>query len=115
MLRDVQIEDSALKRVEAIINSMTKEERQKPELLQNASRRRRIARGSGTTLEEVNQLIQQYQEMRKLMRQISKNQKRFGKRLVPPPGPMDPAALVHGGAPAPRMKKKKKRNKLRGF
>ncbi len=115
MLREVQIEDSALKRVEAIINSMTKEERQKPELLQNASRRRRIARGSGTTLEEVNQLIQQYQEMRKLMRQISKNQKRFGKRLVPPPGQMDPAAFVHGGAPAPRMKKKKKRNKLRGF
>ncbi len=114
MLRDVKIEDSALKRVEAMINSMTKEERRKPELLQNISRRRRIARGSGTTVEDVSQLIQQYHEMRKLMRQISKNQKLLGKRQTPPPGPFDPTAVFSGGVP-PAKPKKKRKNKLRGF
>lgn len=60
-----------LKRVEAILNSMTPEERRRPEIL-NASRRRRIARGSGTTVEEVNRLMKQYREMRRLMKHLKK-------------------------------------------
>ncbi len=56
---------------EAIINSMTREERRRPELL-NASRRRRIARGSGTQVQDVNRLIKQYREMRRLFKRLNK-------------------------------------------
>jgi signal recognition particle subunit SRP54 len=59
-----------LKRVEAIILSMTRKERRDPSIL-NASRRRRIAKGSGTSLPEVNRLIKQFGEMQKLMKQLS--------------------------------------------
>ncbi len=60
-----------LKKVEAILNSMTPEERRHPEIL-NASRRRRIARGSGTTVQDVNQLMKRYREMRRLMKHLKK-------------------------------------------
>ena len=59
-----------LKRVEAIIQSMTPRERREPGVL-NASRRRRIAKGSGTSLPEVNRLVKQFGEMQKLMKQLS--------------------------------------------
>src|SRR3982751_6242484 len=62
--------EAQLKRTEAIIDSMTKEEREDHRIL-NASRRRRVARGSGSTVTEVNQLIKQYTEMRQMMRQLS--------------------------------------------
>ena len=65
---DAQDVNSDLKQIEAIINSMTTQERRLPNLL-NASRRRRIARGSGTTVEAVNQLIKRFRDMQKLMRQ----------------------------------------------
>jgi signal recognition particle subunit SRP54 len=61
-----------LKRTEAIIDSMTKEERGDHRIL-NASRRRRVARGSGTTVAEVNQLVKQYVEMRQMMQQLSRS------------------------------------------
>jgi signal recognition particle subunit SRP54 len=61
----------SLKRVEAIIGSMTPAERTKPSIL-NGSRRRRIARGSGTSVQDVNQLIRQFGEMRRMMKQMSK-------------------------------------------
>lgn len=64
-------EDKALKRAEAIILSMTKEERENPQLL-NGMRRRRIANGSGTTIQEVNKLIKQYEEIRKIFSKIGK-------------------------------------------
>ncbi len=64
------VDRGELKRTEAIIQSMTVQERREPEIL-NASRRRRIARGSGTSLPEVNRLIKQFGEMQKLMRQFS--------------------------------------------
>jgi signal recognition particle subunit SRP54 len=64
------VDRGELKRTEAIIQSMTPAERRDPEIL-NASRRRRIARGSGTSLPEVNRLIKQFGEMQKLMRQFS--------------------------------------------
>ncbi len=62
--------EQELKRTEAIIDSMTREERTDHKIL-NANRRRRIARGSGTVVAEVNQLIKQYTEMRQMMRQLS--------------------------------------------
>jgi signal recognition particle subunit SRP54 len=72
MARDAQaaVDSGQLKRVEAIIQSMTRVERNDPNIL-NASRRRRIARGSGTSLQDVNRLIKQFGEMQKLMRQMS--------------------------------------------
>ena len=72
MAKDAQkaVDTGELKRTEAIIQSMTTEERRDPNVL-NASRRKRIARGSGTSLPEVNRLIKQFAEMQKLMRQFS--------------------------------------------
>ena len=66
-LKDVEIDDDAFKSVEAIIHSMTKEERQNPAII-NASRRQRIARGSGTSLVEVNRLMKQFEQTRKMMK-----------------------------------------------
>ena len=66
-----------MKRIEAIIQSMTPRERQEPSVL-NASRRRRIAQGSGTTLPDVNRLIKQFAEMQKLMKQFSSSGGRRG-------------------------------------
>jgi signal recognition particle subunit SRP54 len=63
------VDSGELKRVEAVIQSMTREERQNPDVL-TASRRRRIARGSGTQLQDVNRVIKQFGEMRKLMKQF---------------------------------------------
>jgi signal recognition particle subunit SRP54 len=64
------LEGDHLKYIEAMILSMTAEERQKPDII-NGSRRKRIARGSGTTVEELNQLLKQFAEMRTMMRQLS--------------------------------------------
>ena len=76
---------ASCKRVEAIIQSMTPAERRDPNIL-NASRRRRIARGSGTTLQEVNRLIKQFAEMQKLMKQLSSSGGRRGLAGVLPFG-----------------------------
>ncbi|MCI0707780.1 MAG: signal recognition particle protein [Ignavibacteriae bacterium] len=72
---NAQVDDSALGRVEAIIQSMTNEERQRPSII-NGSRRKRIAMGSGTTVQEVNRLLKQFDEMQKMMRKFSKGGKR---------------------------------------
>ena len=66
-MKDVEIDDNAFKGVEAIIHSMTKKERQNPNIIDN-SRKKRIAAGSGTTLQEVNQLLKQFSEMGKMMK-----------------------------------------------
>lgn len=65
------IDDNQIKRVEAIIRSMTPEERRRPDIL-NGSRRRRIARGSGTTPQDINRLMNQFKQTQKLMRQFSR-------------------------------------------
>ncbi|MBE6314403.1 MAG: signal recognition particle protein [Muribaculaceae bacterium] len=65
-IKDIDIDDNAFKGIEAIINSMTPDERRRPEII-NGSRRQRIARGSGTTVVEVNRLIKQFEETRKMM------------------------------------------------
>ena len=66
-LKDVDIDDDAFKGIEAIIYSMTPQERANPEII-NGSRRQRIAKGSGTTLQDVNRLLKQFDETRKMMR-----------------------------------------------
>jgi signal recognition particle subunit SRP54 len=67
--KDLQVDDGQLERVEAIIRSMTLHERRNPDVI-NGSRRRRIAAGSGTSVQEVNQLLSQFKQMRKLMKQM---------------------------------------------
>jgi signal recognition particle subunit SRP54 len=70
-LRGMKVDERELDRVEAIVLSMTPEERRRPELIKG-SRRLRIARGSGTTVQAVNQLVKQFEQMRKLMKSISR-------------------------------------------
>lgn len=69
-LKDADIDDSQLNRIEAIITSMTKAEREKPSII-NPSRKRRIAAGSGTKVEEVNRLLKQFDQMQKMMKQFT--------------------------------------------
>ena len=69
-LKDVDIPDDAFKHVEAIIKSMTPEERRNPDII-NPSRKNRIARGSGRSLEEVNRLMKQFEDMKKMMKMMS--------------------------------------------
>lgn len=69
-MKDVEIDERAFTRLEAIITSMTKEERNKPDII-NGGRRRRIALGSGTQIQDVNRLLKQFEEMRKQMRQLT--------------------------------------------
>ena len=69
-LRDVDIDDRQMLRIEAIIKSMTAKEREKPDII-NASRKRRIAAGSGMRVEDVNKLLNQYDQMKKMFRQMS--------------------------------------------
>ena len=71
-LNNINIDPKQLARVEAIILSMTVEERRKPEILK-ASRKQRIAKGSGTSVEEVNRLLKQFEQMKIMMKQISNN------------------------------------------
>ncbi|MGC4375612.1 signal recognition particle protein [Fictibacillus sp. Mic-4] len=69
-LKNIQIDEKQLGHVEAIIQSMTKHEREQPEII-NASRRKRIAKGSGRTVQEVNRLIKQFEDMKKMMKQMA--------------------------------------------
>ena len=69
-LKDAKVDEKMLARQEAIIKSMTRAEREKPDIL-NASRRKRIAAGSGTTVEDVNKLLKQFDQVNKLMKQFS--------------------------------------------
>jgi signal recognition particle subunit SRP54 len=86
-VKDMEMDEGALKHIEAIIQSMTVEERLRPEVI-NGSRRRRIARGSGVEVSDVNQLIKQFREMKKMMKTMSKL---LGKGRAP-----DLGALVGG-------------------
>ena len=69
-IKDLDIDDDAFKGIEAIIRSMTPQERTNPEIL-NGSRRARIAKGSGTNVQEVNKLLKQFDETRKMMRMMT--------------------------------------------
>ena len=69
-IKDVDIDDDAFKSIEALIQSMTPKERSNPEIL-NTSRRKRIAQGSGTTIQDVNRLIKQFDQTRKMMKMVT--------------------------------------------
>ena len=77
-LKDVSIDEKAIGRTQAIIRSMTKKEREKPDIL-NSSRKKRIAAGSGTTVEDINRLLKQFDQTKKMMKQFS-SQGKTGKR-----------------------------------
>jgi signal recognition particle subunit SRP54 len=69
-LKDAKIDEKAIAHMEAIIQSMTPKERMKPDII-NASRKKRIAAGSGRSVEEVNRLLKQFEQTNKLMKQLS--------------------------------------------
>jgi signal recognition particle subunit SRP54 len=73
-IKDLKVDEKQLIKIEAIINSMTPEERRYPHII-NGSRKRRIARGSGTTIMDVNKVLKQYKEMKKLMKKMKKSGK----------------------------------------
>lgn len=77
---DEERAEKELKRIEAIINSMTKAERAKPSII-DPKRKRRIAAGSGTTVPEVNKLLKQFEQMQKMMKQVTKNPKAFARMM----------------------------------
>ena len=85
-IKDIDIDDNAFKGIEAIIQSMTPRERTNPEIL-NGSRRQRIAKGSGTSLQEVNRLIKQFDQTRKMMKMVtSSNMGKMMGRMPKLPG-----------------------------
>ncbi len=69
-IKDVDLEDDAFKSIEAVIYSMTPDERENPAII-NGSRRKRIAKGAGTDIQEVNKLIKQFGDTRKMMRMMT--------------------------------------------
>ena len=89
MAKNLDIDDKAFVKIEAIIQSMTPDERKNPALL-NGSRRRRIARGSGNRIEEINQFMQQFENMRKMMFQMSKMGGPGGMKMPKMPGGFPP-------------------------
>ena len=87
-IRDADIDERQIYRVEAIILSMTKEERENPDIL-NGSRRKRIAAGCGQKVEDVNRLMKQYEQMKQMFKQFGKKGKKrrgFKPGMMPPPG-----------------------------
>ena len=82
-LKDAKIDENALAKTEAIILSMTQKERDKPDII-NGSRRKRIAKGSGTSVEEVNRLMKQYEQMNKMMKQLTSMGKKGKKKMKMP-------------------------------
>lgn len=81
-LKGLKVDDSALIHIEAMINSMTKEERQRPGII-NGSRRRRIARGSGTSVQDVNRLLNQFSMMQKMIKKMTRMGPRFSRGNFP--------------------------------
>ncbi|MFZ4450174.1 signal recognition particle protein [Salibacterium aidingense] len=73
-MKNIQVDESQIGRVEAIVRSMTKHEKENPSIM-NASRKRRIAKGSGTTIQDVNRLLKQFEDMKKMMKQMTGGQK----------------------------------------
>ena len=81
-IKEEDIDERQLVKVEAIIRSMTKKEKRNPDIL-NASRRKRIAAGSGTTVQDVNKLMKQFEEMRIMMKKLGgKGKKGIGKKML---------------------------------
>jgi signal recognition particle subunit SRP54 len=81
-MKGMDFDESQLKRVEAIIQSMTREERANPQMI-GSSRRKRIAAGSGTTTQDVNRLLQQFKDMQKMMKMFGKLSPKQARRAFP--------------------------------
>jgi signal recognition particle subunit SRP54 len=94
-LKDADVDERELDRVEAIILSMTPEERANPGLIKG-SRRKRIANGSGTKIQQVNQLVKQFDQMRKMMRHMASGK-------MPDPQQL---AQITGAAPRPKIRRR---------
>jgi signal recognition particle subunit SRP54 len=112
-LKDARLPEHELNRVEAIINSMTPQERHKPGIL-NVSRKERIARGSGTTLANVNQLLKNFSQMQKMLKKMSTTGS--GKRGLGGFDPSTGAALpgqTSSSHTKPRKKIDRKKQKLK--
>ncbi len=114
------LESDQLKYIEAIILSMTKEERRNPDIL-NGSRRKRISRGSGTSVQEVNQLLEQFGEMRTMMRQISTGKgpwaqmaRQYGGGAGMPGMPALPRSAGGGKKTGKAARKEKRKQKAKG-
>jgi len=86
-LKNAEIDENAMKKPEAIIQSMTPRERRNPDVL-NASRRKRIAAGAGVTVQDVNQLMRQFDQMRKMMKQMMGNKRGLARGMRNFPGMM---------------------------
>src|SRR5262249_55215229 len=104
-IRNADVDDREVGRIEAIIRSMTPEERRKPEII-NGQRRLRIARGSGTSTSEVNRLLTQFKQVQTMMkgmpgvsRKIAKGKKGKGKKGKAPKMPRLPGGALPGGFP----------------
>jgi signal recognition particle subunit SRP54 len=82
MVKDIDVDENSFKSIEAIIHSMTHEERERPEVL-NGARRKRIAAGSGTSIQDVNRLIKQFEDMRKMMKMFTTGQAQKMMRNMP--------------------------------
>jgi signal recognition particle subunit SRP54 len=82
-MKDMEVDDGQLSRIEAIINSMTAEERRRHAII-NGSRRKRIAKGSGTSVQEVNRLLKDYTQVMKMVKKINKGGMRgLGRGMMP--------------------------------
>jgi signal recognition particle subunit SRP54 len=97
-LRDADVNEGELDRVEAIILSMTPQERRNPGVI-NGSRRKRIANGSGTKVQNVNQLVKQFDQMKVMMKAMANGQA---------PTPQQMAKLAGGGQRAPRPRARRR-------
>ncbi|RAP30159.1 hypothetical protein C2W64_02714 [Brevibacillus laterosporus] len=103
-MKDLKVDEKQLARTEAIVKSMTKEERANPDVM-NANRRKRIAAGSGTTIQEVNRFIKQFEDMKKMMKQFTgmtdkmkkKSKKKGGFLPFKGKPPIDPFGGMGGG------------------
>jgi len=83
-MQGAEVDERALGRLEAMVGSMTPEERRHPQII-DGSRRRRIARGSGTSVQDVNRLLRQFDEAKKMLRQLEAQGRRRGKLPLPFP------------------------------
>ena len=103
-VRDMDFDEKSMDRIEAIISSMTKAERETPSII-NPSRKRRIAAGSGTKVEDVNRLMKQFEEMQKFMKNMNARDKHGRRKRLPGLGgmPMNPS-MLHGQGSSKRKK-----------
>jgi len=82
LMKNIKVDEHEIRHIEAIILSMTPKEREHPEII-NGSRRQRIAQGSGTSLQRVNQLLKQFDQMKKMMKRFNKGHFDMGKQMFP--------------------------------